>query len=468
MKTRKPTGVISAAAALALALGVGGMAINHPIRAKASSTDDAENVTTTRTPYEPLGSVTDYHSPPTGFTPVFTEMIARHGARALSDDDDVVLLKELFAVAKSENAFTPLGAELPPAVDRFDVTNAAIGYGQLSGLGKQEHQELAARLLKRLPTLFADAAAKNRHISVLNSGVQRAVDSGTAFVQSLIARAADLKPVIDPAIVDGPLLQPSKAEVGAAYRDYVDNDPTLRAKIEEITKSKEITASATACVAKLFNADFVKRLDAGEFTFTDGDEPTKVARNSLDVATALYNIYAHTFGLSAEGTFDFEKFMDQETLKKFALADNADEFYTVGPSIEGKTITFDIVKPLEDDFFTALDAVVAGKSTDAARLRFAHSETITPLAALMKLPGSEKQVPASATYSYADNPWRGELVAPYAANMQWDVFKGPGESDFLVRMLYNEKESAFKADCAPVIAGSVFYTVKELERCYGR
>jgi hypothetical protein len=33
-------------------------------------------------------------------------------------------------------------------------------------------------------------------------------------------------------------------------------------------------------------------------------------------------------------------------------------------------------------------------------------------------------------------------------------------------MLYNEKPTAFKADCVPVARGSSYYNLTELERCY--
>ena len=57
--------------------------------------------------------------------------------------------------------------------------------------------------------------------------------------------------------------------------------------------------------------------------------------------------------------------------------------------------------------------------------------------------------------------------------MQWDLFAGPAGgrnkgTRYLVRIFYDEKETAFKPSRRPVAKGSDFYDLMELERCYGR
>ncbi|MEU7873549.1 hypothetical protein [Dactylosporangium sp. NPDC049140] len=53
-----------------------------------------------------------------------------------------------------------------------------------------------------------------------------------------------------------------------------------------------------------------------------------------------------------------------------------------------------------------------------------------------------------------------------AANIQWDLYAW-GDV-YLVRMLYNERETAFPPSCRPIARGSFYYRLSELERCFGR
>lgn len=75
--------------------------------------------------------------------------------------------------------------------------------------------------------------------------------------------------------------------------------------------------------------------------------------------------------------------------------------------------------------------------------------------------------PRSELYSYANSDWRGARVAPMAANLQWDLYANPAGT-LLVRMLYNEKETAFKPACdaARIAPGSFFYDYARLRACY--
>jgi hypothetical protein len=139
-----------------------------------------------------------------------------------------------------------------------------------------------------------------------------------------------------------------------------------------------------------------------------------------------------------------------------------------GPSIEGTTITHDMAKPLLVDFFSSISACTEGQSNIAAHLRFAHAEIIIPFATLLQIPGySDKSTHSLDLYTYENNEWRGDKVAPMAANIQWEIYQHENNGNqILVRMLYNEMEVRFKQDCKPLTPDSFFYDLNELKRAY--
>jgi hypothetical protein len=128
-----------------------------------------------------------------------------------------------------------------------------------------------------------------------------------------------------------------------------------------------------------------------------------------------------------------------------------------------------MAKPLLADFFSSIHACVESKSNPTARLRFAHAETVIPFATLLQIPEfSDKAVDSLDLYSYENNQWRGDQIAPMAANIQWEIYQNEVNPDqILVRMLYNEMEVRFKQDCQSLTPDSFFYDLIELKRAYG-
>jgi hypothetical protein len=321
--------------------------------------------------------------------------------------------------------------------------------------------------LARLPDLFGSAVIPpGRHVSVLTSGKDRAVDSGKNFVESLGAHMAALAPWIDPPITNTDLLYFHKAPQNADYQKWLATDPTLHAKLEAIVYSKSSHKQARRLLEKIISPSFVDRLAAGDYRLEDPKTHELVVWNDVDAAQALYMLYQVAPGLSHEGTWNFDQFVDQQSASWFGYLSDSDQFYGKGPSFANATITFKMAQVLQDDFFNAVDAIRSRRSNFVATLRFAHAEIVIPLAALMQLPDSDEQTPVADTYTYDNNDWRGASVSPYAVNMQWDVYSN-AEGDYLVRMLYNEQQSRFKASCKSIRKKSFYYRFDELKRCYG-
>ncbi|MGW2458728.1 histidine-type phosphatase [Streptomyces sp. NPDC001761] len=407
----------------------------------------------TKAPYAPQQDPHGYQRPPVGFEPVFTESVSRHGSRAATDGEDGELVLALWDQAEAEGQLTRRGEEFGPTVRALEAAMARVGYGNLSGRGKRELADTAVRMQRRLPALFKEIADAGERIDVVSSGQGRAVDSGTAFTDALAEADPALEPLIGPARTDKDLLYFHKAAGGAAYRDYIANDQRLKDTLSRITGQPRTKQAARSVLRKIFKDAFVERI-----------------ADQTGAAEAVYNLYAIAPAMTEESPggagWGMERFVSAADAAWFGYLGDAEDFYEKGPGFADSDITYRMADVLLDDLFRQVEAKRAGTGRIGAELRFTHAEEIIPLAALMGLPGSTKPATPGEPYTYADNPWRGAAVSPLGANIQWDVYRGG--SRWLVRMLYNEKETPFKAGCRPVAKGSAFYDLDELERCFGR
>ncbi|MGW2379902.1 histidine-type phosphatase [Streptomyces sp. NPDC001658] len=439
--------------ALATATALAALLVAGP--ASADVNGGARDGYGTKATYAPGQNPRSYQRPPAGFTPVFTENVSRHGSRAATDGEDADLVLALWKKAGAAGELTAKGRRFGPTAQALQRAMSTVGYGDLSGRGKREIQDTAVRMERRLPGLFRRIADDKEKIDVVSSGQGRAIDSANLYAGALAATDPALKPLIGPTRTDVDQLYFHKAAGGAAYRDYLANDQRLASTLKSITDQPATHRAARAVLRKLFKGAFVDRL-------SDDDR--------VAAATAVYDLYAIAPAMSDESPggkgWGMDRFLSKRDAAWFGYLSDAEDFYEKGPGFADSDITYRMAGVLLDDLFRQVEAKRAGTSDLGAELRFTHAEEIIPLAALMGLPGSTEGATTARPYTYADNPWRGASVAPLGANIQWDVFRRG--STYLVRMLYNEKETAFKTGCRPVSPGSTFYDLTELERCFGR
>lgn len=487
----------------------------------------AEGWYATKTPYQPQQNAATYTQPPAGFTPVLTELVARHGSRGLSSAKDDVMLYALWQLAQSEGALTPLGQQLGPDLMAMMKANALLGcgvaeiskpgYGNLTVRGIREHRQLAERLLQRQGALFAAALKDGRKLVVQTSGVDRAIDSSRSFTGALAERMPALQPLIvsAPALslypADKPVAQPEgvnrfqlyfhrlKADTDlvtersdpnyAVYQDSLaiqryQKSPEAKASVEDSRKDPALKAAARAVVEQLFTPEFVARIESGKLSLSLGSFPfssedqrclgtsgsggKRKLDDAVEVAQALYGLYqvAPAFETSLEAAFS--RYLKPEQARMLAAAADAEDFYLSGPAtVASAKVTSRMANGLLQDFFAEVDKVAQGQMTHAAKLRFAHAEIIMPFATRLGLAGIDVPVAEGQRYQYDTNPWRGQTVSPMAANVQWDVWRNP-QGQLLVKMLYNEKETAFKPACdsARLNSTSYFYDYSKLKACY--
>ncbi|MYT31354.1 histidine-type phosphatase [Streptomyces sp. SID8354] len=449
-------------AAVALVASWSLFAAAMPAAHPAHGADDTHHYSySTKAPYEPAQHPRDYQRAPRGFVPVFTENVSRHGSRTATDGADGDLALRLWERARRDGQLTSQGRDFGPDVRALLAAMAKVGYGKLSGRGAQELHGTAVRMAQRLPQLLRTIVDDGESIDVVSSGQGRAVDSGTVFTSALTQADPALKPRIGPARTDKDLLYFHKSAGGAAYRDWLAHDQRLASTLKNLTDQPATHSAARRVLARIFQPAFVQRIVDGEFSSLADD---------VTAAGAVYSLYSIAPAMKAESPhgrgWHLDRYLAPRDADWFGYLNDAEEFYEKGPSFAGSDITYKMADVLLDDFFKQVEAKRNGTSTLGAELRFTHAEEIIPLAALMGLPGSTRAAAPGHPYTYGDNPWRGTSVAPLAANIQWDVFRRGGT--YLVRMLYNEKETSFKAGCRPIAEGSHFYDLEELERCFGR
>ena len=453
----------------------------------------------TKAVYAPQQTAATYEAAPAGFTPVYTELVARHGSRSLSSPKYDVLTKLVWEEAASQGALTKLGQTLGHKVDLVTAANEQLGYGLLTVIGKEEHAQLATRLADRLSNLLEDSSP--HCIKVETSGKDRANESAYYFMQSLKNKVSYVEDSTDcymaqtdASKIDKKLAnknelyfhktEPADAKYLAAYQAYQtfigDEDngvaaaPELTAAQEALKALPKTKVMARQMLERIYSKEFVDYLANGvEFVAVNPEDGGKTyVHDEVDAALMLYNLFIIGPGMVREAeaqgdeAWDLEQYLTPEESAWFSYLSDAEDFYDKGPSFANSTVTYDIAQSLLDGLFNEVQTqVVDGQHEHVAKLRFAHAETIIPLVALMKLVGSRQGAEVGTLYSQENNEWRGGWVSPYAANIQWDVYQN-AEQQVLVKMLYNEKEVAFKAGCEPIAAGSHFYDFAELKRCY--
>ena len=446
---------------------------------------------TTETLYQPQQNASTYEPAPAGFSPVYTELVARHGARGMSSAGSDLAVYNMWLKAQADGALTPLGQELGADVLAFIKANTILGagvsgitapgYGNLTQLGAAEHQQLATRLAQRLSSYFAQVATSGRKLVVQTSGVNRAYDSSGFFVNALAAANPALQPLITyPAAIAGYGTKPksqlpgtnrfllyfhklsaaqdqvtntsdpyySTYQASLAYQTFKSSDPIQSAKVGAISAIPDFGAAARIVLQGLFTQAFIDKLGTSGYTFTDagtfgpytgadgksytttGSGGTTI-NSVLSAASCLYDVYIIAPAMPAElGGVDFTKYIPDAQATVLAYLGDATDFYQMGPgATESGNATYAMAQGLLNDFFNEVDAIAKGTLTAGAKLRFTHAEILVPFTSILGLKSIFVQLPIAETYTYgANSPWNGSLVAPTSSPWR-DEIVGPMASN---------------------------------------
>lgn len=383
-----------------------------------------------QTPYGDAATST-IRPAPDGYRLTFVETVGRHGARTLTSSARERRTLTIWRRAEKAGALTDTGGGLARDIEAFQEPERQIGYGNLSAIGVAEWQGIGRRTGDLYGDYLRRATAGGDDIVFTTSPVQRTSESADAM-------RVGLEQAVPGMAVPTYVTDADRLLIGNGA-SFAGNRATRR-----VLTSPEVVGAARHLLEGLYDADFVD----------DIDDPVRAA---LD----LYLLYSTAPGLAAETSVTFADYVPIADARVLAYAVDAENFYQFGPGVAGEDSSYQAARPLLDDFFASLDERLAGGST-AAVFRLAHGETTMPFAALMGLPGSDVQ--AAGTYSYAGNPWRGEVAGRLGGSIEWAAYTDDA-GRALVTVRHNEQPVELDDRCTATVP--YFYRPAELQSCLG-
>lgn len=384
-----------------------------------------------QTPYGNPAS-TSIVAPPPGYSLFFLENVARHGSRSLTSTDREKRALAVWRTASRRGDLTTRGKKFAGQLRTFQRAEKKLGYGNLSTIGKSEWRGIGRRTADNYFGYLAWAAARGDKIAVQTSPIYRTKQSANYMRVGLESRI--------------PNLDTAARKVN---RDLLIEDGSTkagRAAIAKVLRRPSIKAAARKVLLRLYKKSYVNRLS-----------------DPVGKAIDVYLLYSTAAGMARDTRVTFADYVPISAARGLAEAVDARNFYRYGPGVAGESSSYKQARPVLKNFFSALDARIAGGRT-AAVFRHAHGEVTMPFAALIEAPGSQKQATRARTYSYGNNPWRGFKAGRLAGNLEWAAYRNAA-GRVLVTMRYNEQPVRFNASCEPAGGGGYFYRVSELKDC---
>lgn len=385
-------------------------------------------------PYRPLGSLeAQTPLPSQGCFPLHLNLIARHGNRNPGDGD----IEEFIRIEQTVKAYS--------SKIRYDwmkkFTNPVPieDEGKLVLGGQNEHYNLAKRFSKAFPELFKQSYNSDIYF-MRATQEQRAMMSGDTFAYGLFERKGQVgQDFYEPHFIlsdsedrDNILKYYDNCEL---YTRLVDENET--AKIEADLYLERILPAIAYRLTPIVTID-------GSWNITGDD---------VLAFHALCQTQAAIFSNSKE----FCTLFTEREILNLEYWEDLDDYY--GKSY-AYPINYQMTIPLIQDVIYSMVAASQGETRQKTNLRFAHSSTVVPLAAVFGLYKDGQDLRHDSPQDFIDNrKFRTSNISTMGTNFAFVLYEC-GEDDYQVKVLQNEKEM--------VIAGcpGVYCPLKTLLSAY--
>ena len=400
-----------------------------------------------------LGSKTLYKKPakpdtaaPTGYVPVFINHVGRHGARFPTTAVKSSYAYQLIHKADSLGLLTSDGDTLWKMIKKLNIVvgkNAA----SISIEGRQELKGIGERMAQNYKSVFARAPL----IEVRVTKELRTKQSDTAFFKGLngVLRT-NFSPAAQNDSVDLRFY-----DISCNYKKFEDSVPK-REPEKSFDKQLGLEKIDYTVTHKIFKSAILDTLN--------DTLKKKFVSDLFGFACIVYSLQNEikNSGLPIQD-FDFKSFFTCDQLKKLDTLGSADEYLKKGPGVNNNGIQVRVAVPLLVDFINTADAYIkSGKF--GAKLRFAHAETIAPIAALFEIEGADK---ASSNIYTISKVWKSSKVIPLSSNIQWIFYRNTtAPYDFVVKILLNEQQASISGLEPLKINNKNWYRWRDLRAFY--
>ena len=340
---------------------------------------------------------------PKGFKPFYISHYGRHGARYAWQSDLYSRLHEVFSEAEEEGNLTEYGKDYKR---RFDSLYPEVRYrtGDLSKVGWDQQQALAARMYANFPGVFPDGA----DVQAWTSTSTRCVMTMSSFCLGLKGQNPKLDLVEHFGKYYLPAILPQSGDNPFRDKDFPKTPVSFDESLEHY-------------IARTL--DYKPILDR---LFKDADSAVK-PKKQWDFVSYLY-FFAVGMN-SLETDLDFTDLFTKEEMVALWKIDNVNFYQDAWPTHLGYL-------PIVDDIIAKADARIA-EGRVGADLRFGHDYTFLPLVMILDVDGIGHDVKDADEVPV----WFQTFRVPMGANIQFVFYRSKRDARTLFKVLMNGEEA---------------------------
>ena len=364
---------------------------------------------------------------PAGKKPFYISHYGRHGSRYISNRSGFDTPYFMMLHADSLDELTPTGQQVLRHMNNI-MRNTEGRWGELTGYGKQQMQNIGRRMAERFPEVFHPGA----NVTCISTVVPRCIESMGSLAMEMLQVCPQLHIT----------MQASKRTQW--YMNYQDKKLRKSYMTPEAQKALDAYTATRMGNTRLMELIF-KNPDIAEEFVNQEDFSYYLMKMGLFQLNTNYNRNTNLIGL-----------FNTNDLYRMWQVDNAYWYLQHGAcKLNGGNQPYTqrhLLKKMIADADSCIKLPDPG-----AQLRFGHETVLLPLVCLIGVNGFDFST--DNLDELEGHGWWCSSVFPMAGNLQFIFYRSnPKDKDVLVKVLLNEVEATLpiSTDCAPYYHWSDF------------